>query len=278
MAEKKYYWLKLPADFFQSKQIKKLRRIAGGDTYTIIYLKMLLKSLQDEGRLYYEGVEDSFADEIALDIDENPDDVKVTVQFLMSSGLMTDNGSEAMLEQMPAMIGSETASAERKRRQRSKFAENRDNVTLNRDIVQRSHIEIEKDIDKEKSKSRDRVSEDIEIDTLAQSSSESSLSALSSESLEAPFITLQLNNGYEFPFYEKDIDEYRQLYPAVDIEQQFRTMKGWCKDNPTRRKTKRGIRSFVNRWLAREQDKYHPSQRQSPGDVLQQAAEMYGGM
>lgn len=45
---KRYYWLKLPDDFFRQKPIKKLRRIAGGDTYTIIYLKMLLVSLKNE--------------------------------------------------------------------------------------------------------------------------------------------------------------------------------------------------------------------------------------
>lgn len=36
---KRYYWLKLPDGFFRQKAIKKLRKIAGGDTYTIIYLK-----------------------------------------------------------------------------------------------------------------------------------------------------------------------------------------------------------------------------------------------
>ena len=41
---KKYYWLKLKEDFFRDKKIKKLRKIAGGDTYTIIYLKYLSKS------------------------------------------------------------------------------------------------------------------------------------------------------------------------------------------------------------------------------------------
>ena len=42
MAEKKYYWLKLKEGFFEQKIIKKLRKIAGGDTYVIIYLKMQL--------------------------------------------------------------------------------------------------------------------------------------------------------------------------------------------------------------------------------------------
>ena len=39
--EKRYYWLKFREDFFESKRIKRLRRMAGGDTYLIIYLKML---------------------------------------------------------------------------------------------------------------------------------------------------------------------------------------------------------------------------------------------
>ena len=37
MAEaKRYYWLRFRDDFFDSKRIKKLRRMAGGDTYVII--------------------------------------------------------------------------------------------------------------------------------------------------------------------------------------------------------------------------------------------------
>ena len=57
MAEsKKYYWLKLPKDFFEDRAIKKLRSIAGGDTYTIIYLKMLLRTLEDDGKFVYEGI------------------------------------------------------------------------------------------------------------------------------------------------------------------------------------------------------------------------------
>ena len=42
---KRYYWLKLDRHFFRDARIKKLRRIAGGDTYTIIYLKLMLDKL-----------------------------------------------------------------------------------------------------------------------------------------------------------------------------------------------------------------------------------------
>ena len=82
---KKYYWLKLKQDFFDNLRMKKLRTIAGGDTYTIIYLKMQLLSLQNEGFIYFEGVEKSFEEEIALTINENIEDVKLTIAFLKTN-------------------------------------------------------------------------------------------------------------------------------------------------------------------------------------------------
>ena len=66
---KRYYWIKLKEEFFTDKRIERLRRRSGGDTYTIIYLKLLLLSLKDEGKLYYDGVESDFIKELALTID-----------------------------------------------------------------------------------------------------------------------------------------------------------------------------------------------------------------
>ena len=85
---KRYYWIKLKEEFFTDKRIKRLRRISGGDTYTIIYLKLLLLSLKDEGKLYYDGVESDFIKELALTIDETDDDVMVTVNYLINKGLL----------------------------------------------------------------------------------------------------------------------------------------------------------------------------------------------
>ena len=58
MEDKKYYWLKLKNDFFGSKEIKKLRKIAGGDTFTIIYLKMQLLSIKNGGLIKYDRTEE----------------------------------------------------------------------------------------------------------------------------------------------------------------------------------------------------------------------------
>lgn len=116
---KRYVWLKLKEDFFQQRAIKKLRKIAGGDTYTIIYLKLQLLSLKDEGKLFYEGIEDDFMEEMALAIDEDVENVKVTLMFLEKNGLLeTVKEDEYFLPEVADCIGSETAAAERKRQQR----------------------------------------------------------------------------------------------------------------------------------------------------------------
>lgn len=67
MAEKKYYWLKMTDQFFEDKAIKKLRKIAGGDTYTIIYLKMLLTAIKQGNKMYFEGIEDDFMEELVME-------------------------------------------------------------------------------------------------------------------------------------------------------------------------------------------------------------------
>lgn len=113
MANKRYYWLKLKDDFFRQKEIKKLRKVAGGDTYTIIYLKMLLLALKSDNKIYFEGVEDDFSDELALELDEESDNVKMTLAFLQSQKLIEMiNEDEYLLPQCESMTGTESASAE----------------------------------------------------------------------------------------------------------------------------------------------------------------------
>ena len=62
--------------FSKNYEIKKLRKLAGGDTYTIIYLKLQLLSIKNEGKIYYEGIENDFCEELALILDEEVDDIK----------------------------------------------------------------------------------------------------------------------------------------------------------------------------------------------------------
>lgn len=151
---KRYFWLKLGDDFFRDKAIKKLRKIAGGDTYTIIYLKMLIKAIQQDNKLYFEGIEDNFADELALDLEEDPDNVRVTLTYLQQKGLLeVVNDDEFYLANAEKMTGSESESAVRMRRMREKKTSQCDG-----DVTGQLRFgDIEKEIDIEKDK---RVSKD----------------------------------------------------------------------------------------------------------------------
>lgn len=68
------------------------------------------------------------------------------------------------------------------------------------------------------------------------------------------FIELPLNDGSCHGVTFEDLDKYKELYLAVNVEQELRAMVGWLDANPARRKTRRGVKSFITGWLNRSQD------------------------
>ena len=157
---KRFWWLKLREGFFDQTVIKKLRRMAGGDTYTIIYLKMQLLSLRNEGIIPFENVEDTFDKELALKLDEATDDVQVTLLFLQKHNLIEIiNDGEYMLTEAVKNMDSECDSAARMRNMRERKTLKSSqcnalpsqsahvNVTCDTEREKEIEIEIEKDID-----------------------------------------------------------------------------------------------------------------------------------
>jgi hypothetical protein len=67
--------------------------------------------------------------------------------------------------------------------------------------------------------------------------------------------SLPLNDGTEYLVLDEDVKFWKMTYPAVDVEQQLRSMRDWCISNRRNRKTRSGIRGFVTRWLSRQQDR-----------------------
>ena len=146
---KKYYWLKLMKDFFTQPKIKKLRRIAGGDTYTIIYLKLQLLSIDNNAVLEYQEIENDFIEEMALTIDEDVENVKVTINYLIAQGMLekVDDHNYILVETLKS-IGSETSKAELMRKKRGiekEIVKNGNNVTKVLPDVTNCYTEIEKE-------------------------------------------------------------------------------------------------------------------------------------
>ena len=95
-----------------------------------------------------------------------------------------------------------------------------------------------------------------------------------------PAAVLPLVDGTDFEISVETATELSGLYPAVDVEQQLRSMRGWLLANPKNRKTKAGIMRFVNSWLLREQNSARPAKavNQKPGGYtsgLDRLAEMH---
>ena len=137
-----YFWLRLDNNFFKNLAIKQLRRMSGGDTYVLIYQKMMLQSLENQGYIYFEGILDSLAEEIAMALDENVEDVQVTIAYFQSKGLLQiGEENEIFLEKVPMLLDQETNWNRYKRQQNKK---------LEKFQPLSNHLPTDIEIDKEK--------------------------------------------------------------------------------------------------------------------------------
>lgn len=121
---KRYYWLKLPENFYEDDTIQWLEDQENGATYVNFYLKLLLKSLSDDGRLIrYVGQRLIPYDvkSLARLTNTDTDTVRVALELFVHIGLVEKlNTGELYMSQIDEMIGNETEAARRKRKYRAR--------------------------------------------------------------------------------------------------------------------------------------------------------------
>lgn len=93
-----------------------------------------------------------------------------------------------------------------------------------------------------------------EIESEIEKENESYISTEPENPARVPFIVFPLNDGSEHQIFDDDIHEWEELYPAVDVHQELRNMRGWLLSNPTKRKTKNGVDRFITTWLEKQQN------------------------
>ncbi len=114
-----YFWLKIDKKFFDNIFIKRLKTVPGGYTMTVIYIRLMLESLDSDCILYYEGYFDGLKEELALKLDVSEDDIDMTMAYFTKCGLIQiDEDKNAELPQAKALIQQETNQAEYMRRYR----------------------------------------------------------------------------------------------------------------------------------------------------------------
>ena len=85
---KRLYWLKLKEDFFDEKYIKIMRNLPEGNSLVVVYLKIQLQCLKTNGYLYFDHLCNTFEEELAVALNENPAIVKLTLTTLEKFNLV----------------------------------------------------------------------------------------------------------------------------------------------------------------------------------------------
>ena len=150
-----YFWLKIDKKFFDNIFIKRLKTVPGGYTMTVIYIRLMLESLESDCILYYEGYFDNLKEELALKLDVSEDDIDMTMAYFIKCGLIqVDEDKNAELPQAKALVQQETNQAAYMREYRKQQREQKENLTMSYDNLTllttcKTEIEIEKEIEKE---------------------------------------------------------------------------------------------------------------------------------
>lgn len=116
---------------------------------------MQLLAMKTDGILRWTGLENDFASELALDLDEDTENVAVTLQYLLSCGLAeTDDNTAFFFPYAVENTGSEVSSTIRSRESRARAKALQCNTSAtplqqNCNVEKEIDIEIEKEIEKE---------------------------------------------------------------------------------------------------------------------------------
>lgn len=275
---KKYYYLKLKENFFDSEDMKLLQGMKDGYLFSDILLKLYLRSLRQEGRLMYRGIVPYTPDMIATITNHQIGTVERAMKILEQMGFVEilDNGAIYMLD-IQNFIGQSSSVADRQRNYRkvinaekSRILEDGRVTNVTSNVVTNVTSNVKQTYNERTPEIRDKSIENRDkknINTFARSSGEQTSEP------EADVAALILNDGSEWRPTEALFAEYVRLYPNVDVKQQFNEMRGWCLSSPHKRKTRRGITRFVNSWLSREQDKGYRGTANNAGSYTAKSAE-----
>lgn len=151
---KKYYYLKLKDNFFDSDEMVILESMPDGYKYSNILLKLYLRSLKNNGKLMFNSRIPFNVQMLATVTRHSVGDVNAAIEAFKRLGLIEvlDNGAIYMSD-IQNFIGSSTSEADRKRKYRKRIE--LEKRSLNSDGQKTGHLsghsspEIEIELDKE---------------------------------------------------------------------------------------------------------------------------------
>lgn len=289
---KQYYYIRLKEDFFREDAVIALESLDNPDgfRYSNIYLKMLLRSLRNEGKLMVSDVIPYNPTMLATLTGHPVAIVEKALYYMENLGLIErlDNGAVYMLN-IQNYIGRSTSEADRKKAYRHRIELEKSELKNGLPNHKKEVPQLGQMSGQMSGQSEDKIppeyrDKSIEIRNIKESNdsfcsepcekgSEPKPKKVKVKEPDASVEALLLNDGTTWKPTVSLYEEYKRLYPGVNIDQEFRNMRGWCISNPSKRKTLGGIKRFVTNWLSKEQNRGR--QGRSFGDTRHMSTEEY---
>lgn len=254
---KRFYWIKLKENFLTSETVDFLMSQKDGANYVVLYQCLCLKCVNTDGELSRQ------IGEIIVPFEEEKiqrdlkwfsiDTIRIALELYKKLSLIyrQENGI-FKITNFEKLVGVESEWAKKKRDYRKSLQNKIEDIVLNLSEPLSIPLSDKRiDIRDKRIDIRDKRLRDKEIKK--KDNNKTICPELINSSV--PKYEIILNDKSLFPIFEEQINQWKELYPAVDIEQEIKKMIGWCDANLQNRKTKRGIKRFINGWLSRCQDK-----------------------
>lgn len=152
MDNRKYYYLKLKENFFESDSMVLLENMKDGYIYSNILLKLYLRSLKDDGRLMLNGTIPYNSQMLASVTRHQVGTLEKALDIFKELGLIEilDSGAIYMMD-IQNFIGESSSEADRKRSYRSRIEKEKMSGQMSRQISDKNppEKEIELEIEKE---------------------------------------------------------------------------------------------------------------------------------
>lgn len=201
---KRFYWLKLPNDYFKRLDQRKMLRQPNGEAMQRIYLKLLLLAVDKDGFIRFQNVFDDLTEEIAEEIFEDVELVKQAVEYCKKNSLLETNELDFFLPQVIEMTGTETDSARRMRNHRERKTSQSDTESLQSDESSQCDArEREEKRDREREETHTREKEKYpSLGAVADYLSLMNVKSFTAEEFHSYYSSLGWKNKYGTPIID----------------------------------------------------------------------------
>lgn len=246
-------WVKMWIDILGHKKMKLIRSMPEGDSLALIWIFLILQAGESnrDGAVYFTENMPYNADMFAQIHDFNKNTVTLAFTTFRSLEMIDiyDDVIYVRNWEKYQNIDSMAKVREQTRKRVAKHRENQKNATIEDKSVTcnvtRNATVTGGNATEERSKKKEERNKNIKDVCPEPDKSAPDPSGI--------LLPLNDNSFYDVPL--SLIDQWKAAYPAVIVEQELKKMIAWLNSNETRRKTRRGIKTFINNWLCREQDK-----------------------